>query len=128
MVFSSFSATSVSRSWVLSMNMPSSPSAKRSRRVVPPAFSYALRDEADTAVGGISFILGQRAADAVRVRAHPCGACFPELLLPLAVVGDRERHEHLERHLVLAVGLQEAGPHAAEVQGFEDDGFRGAAQ
>lgn len=55
------------------------------------------RHEADAAVGGRDFMLGEAVTDERRVVFLPVGEAGPDALLRRMVVGDREGHDMLER-------------------------------
>ena len=78
-------------------------------------------DEAGALVGGPHRVLGQQLADVIGflVIAAPHG--LPGLLLPGMVVGNREGHQLLQRHLVIGIDFQQPGRNAGELQPLLDD-------
>ena len=79
-------------------------------------------DELRPLVGGADRAFGQLAADVIRLLVVGASERLPDLLLARMVVGDRERHQLLQRHAVLGIDVEELVGHRRELQPLLDDG------
>ena len=79
-------------------------------------------DEPRALVGGADRAFGKLAADVIRLLVVGASERFPNLLLARMVVGDRERHQLLQRHAVLGIDVEELVGHGRELQPLLDDG------
>ena len=79
-------------------------------------------DELRAPVGGPDRAFGELAADEVGFLVVGARQRLPDLLLARMVVGDRERHQLLQRHAVLGIDVEELRGDGGELQALLHDG------
>ena len=79
-------------------------------------------DELRPLVGGAHRPFGELAADMVGLLVVAVGERLPDLLLARVIVGDRERHQLLERHAIFGVDVEQFLRDGGEFEPLLDDG------